>query len=127
MDFSDQFIKILNAIAEKFGMSIDWASDNVLPYIQGLLARIISYEIATSIFWIALGIISIIASIILFRWGMNSNYEEIQIPAVLCSVFVIGLFTIVISVQVHDIITAIYLPETIYLEYFNKYKALVKN
>lgn len=29
---SEEVIKILDALAEKFGLAIDWTSANVLPY-----------------------------------------------------------------------------------------------
>lgn len=34
---SEEVIKILDALAEKFGLAIDWTSANVLPYLQQLL------------------------------------------------------------------------------------------
>lgn len=35
---SDQIISVLDALCEKFGIAIDWTSQNVIPYIQ-LLAK----------------------------------------------------------------------------------------
>ena len=48
--FSDEIIKILDALCEKFGMAIDWTTENITPYLENLAGRIISFEISTSIF-----------------------------------------------------------------------------
>lgn len=52
MNFSSEAIKILDALCEKFGIIIDWSQENILPYAEQLYARLINYEIATSIFHI---------------------------------------------------------------------------
>lgn len=42
---SEEVIKILDALAEKFGLAIDWTSANVLPYLQQLCGKYVTYEI----------------------------------------------------------------------------------
>ena len=49
---SAQIIEILDYLGQKLGMTIDWTSANVMPYVQDLFARFISWEIATSTVWI---------------------------------------------------------------------------
>ena len=46
---SEEVIKILDALTEKFGLAIDWTSANVLPYLQQLCGKYVTYEIATSV------------------------------------------------------------------------------
>lgn len=46
---SEEIIKILDALADKFGIAIDWTSSNVLPYLQQLCTKYVRCEIATSI------------------------------------------------------------------------------
>lgn len=53
---SEEVIKILDALAEKFGLAIDWTSANVLPYLQQLCGKYVTYEIATSVVWILIDI-----------------------------------------------------------------------
>lgn len=53
---SKEVIKILDALAEKFGLAIDWTSANVLPYLQRLCGKYVTYEIATSTVWMIFGI-----------------------------------------------------------------------
>ena len=73
MSLSKEIIEILDYLGRKFGIAIDWTSENVVPYIEDLCARYIKFEIYTSIMWIVLcvgimalaGIIWIICGVIL--------------------------------------------------------------
>ena len=60
MNFSEQTISILDYICNKFGVVIDWTSDNVWPMVEMLAGKYIKWEIASSIIWIILFFISII-------------------------------------------------------------------
>lgn len=46
---SDEIIKVLDALAEKFGIAVDWTRQNIQPYIEDLCHRIVGYELTTSI------------------------------------------------------------------------------
>ena len=39
--------EFVDAIAEKFGMFIDWSAENVVPQIMEILMRYRTYELAT--------------------------------------------------------------------------------
>ena len=54
MSFSSQFIEVLDALCAKFGIVIDWTSQNVMPYLTDLATRLVSYEIWTSAAWIVI-------------------------------------------------------------------------
>lgn len=54
---SEEIIKVLDNLCEKFGIAIDWTSQNVVPYLKELVGRFINYEVVTSIFWIIVGVI----------------------------------------------------------------------
>ena len=49
---SEEIIKVLDYLGEKFGVAIDWTQENVLPYLQDLLSRFAGYRIAISVFWV---------------------------------------------------------------------------
>ena len=68
MNFSSQFIEVLDALCEKFGIAVDWTSQNVMPYLTDLAARIITYEIWTSAAWIVIA-----AIVFLIAWKMTKN------------------------------------------------------
>ena len=55
MEISEQVIKVLDAVCDKFGIAIDWTSNNVIPYIQELGNKIITYDICMNIMWLVIG------------------------------------------------------------------------
>ena len=57
MTVSSQIIEVLDSLCEKAGIAIDWTAENVLPYIQELAGKFVSFEAATSIAWILLVVI----------------------------------------------------------------------
>lgn len=42
---STEIIKILDAICDKFGIAIDWTSQNAMPYLEQVGEHIIQYEL----------------------------------------------------------------------------------
>lgn len=56
---SEEIIKVLDNLAQKFGIVIDWSNQNVMPYIIDLMDRFIKYDIATNICFIIVGIIAL--------------------------------------------------------------------
>ena len=112
MSFSSQFIEVLDALCDKIGIAIDWPSQNVVPYATDLAARIITYEISTSVAWIV-----IVAIVFLIAWKMTKiNCKEDPFDDEwFLGWFVrilIGVFCfITIVFQVFDIIEALALPE----------------
>ena len=112
MSFSSQFIEVLDALCEKFGIAIDWTSQNVVPYVTELATRIIAYEIWTSAAWI-----TIAAIVFLIAWKMTKNlckedaFDEAWFLGWAIRI-VIGFFCfLAIGFEVFDIIEAVALPE----------------
>ena len=116
MQVSDQIIEVLNYLGEKLGVTIDWTSENVLPYVQTLCGKYINWEIATSVAWLVIGLILIVLAIISFKGARNPNIDD---EGFLYMVFVILLIpgVIVMFAQVFDIIKCIYIPELKIYEY----------
>lgn len=84
MTVSEQIIQVIDALCEKFGIAINWTSENVIPYIETLCGKLITYEISTSIVWIVIMVLTSVASIIatkklapIFKRGIErqSTYE----------------------------------------------------
>ncbi len=112
MSFSSQFIEVLDALCEKFGIAVDWTSQNVVPYLTDLAARIITYEISTSVVWM---VIAAILFVIAWKMTKNNCKEDIFADRWFLGWLVrtlIGVFCfITIVFQVFDIIEALALPE----------------
>ncbi|AXU54377.1 hypothetical protein [Clostridioides difficile] len=121
MEFSEQIIKILDNLSNKVGMTIDWSSTNIFPYLQTLTTKCINYEVSTSIFWIVICVIGIVVGALLIY--IDWKYDKGDFPVFIA----LGLFFIVLSVvfmiiQSIDIITAKTFPEKIILNYLLEIK-----
>lgn len=123
---SEEVIKILDALAEKFGLAIDWTSANVLPYLQQLCGKYITYEIATSVVWMLIGVCLLFVGKYVIEkakycWKKykEERYSDYDFGAILLGVLagcaIIGGI-VVILYQTFDIVTCITFPEKIIIE-----------
>lgn len=118
---SDEIINVLEYLAQKIGLTIDWTSENVLPYVEQLFEKFIAYEIATSFAWIGIYIFISIAATLFFVF--TSKIAERQQDSFMLEVgtvaliFVLGISFIVICVQFFDIIECNVFPEKAIYEY----------
>ena len=116
MSFSSQFIEVLDALCAKFGIVIDWTSQNVMPYLADLATRLISYEIWTSMAWI---VILGVAFVVIWKLTKNArkddsfNNEGICVCAWVACCFIVIIFVVVACVEVFDIIRALTIPEVV--------------
>lgn len=121
---SEEIIKILNDLGERFGILIDWSSENILPYLQDLMNRFIKYDIAINILIIILGIIFLIIAILAIKKIIKDKkeiqYYELLDEGILQTITVIISFIIIIcsfATAPTKIIQDIYLPEKTLYEY----------
>lgn len=132
MTVSEQIISVINILCEKFGIVIDWTTENAVPYLEILFSKLINYEIATSIVKMAIIILLSIGSIVAtkkfyptFKDGWRKNAESnCDIGWQVASVFaIIGLIIInfvailVVNAQIMDIIQCTIFPEMYIFEY----------
>ena len=118
MTVSSEIIEVLDYLGEKFGIAIDWTSNNVLPYLQALVDKSIKWEISTSILWIAIAIFIIAMTITLMNLkGFHEiNEETYGMLWVLTGILMLGFF-IVICVQIFDIIECNVFPEKVLYDF----------
>ena len=122
---SEEIIKVLDVLAEKFGLAVDWTSANVIPYLEQLCGKYVNYEIATSVVWLLLGI----GLLFLSKWLLKKTkcfYNKADdgedfydvgciFTGIGCGIAIItGL--IMIITQTFDIITCFTFPEKIIIE-----------
>lgn len=125
---SEEIIKVLDALAEKFGLAVDWTSANVIPYLEQLCGKYVNYEIATSVVWMILGLSLFIIGIVYYRivyknkdWGVVT-YEYLsddytgRILLYVGVIFIFIISMIVICTQIFDIATCITFPEKIIID-----------
>ena len=119
MTISSEIIEVLDYVGEKFGIAIDWTSNNVLPYLQTLVDKFIQWEISTSILWIAIAVfvIAMIISLMNLKGIREFNKEVcdgmLWIPA---GILILGFF-IVICVQIFDIVECNVFPEKVLYDF----------
>lgn len=134
MSISNEIIKVIDALAEKFGVAVDWTSENVIPYLEQLCDKYINYEIATSVVWIVFGVFLISSC----EWGLKiaqyceaESEEDEWSDLDLIAVFVgVGTIIAVVSgiavviTQLFDIVTCLTFPEKIILD---EVKSVINN
>lgn len=117
MSISTEVINIIEVLCQKFGIVIDWISETIMPQIEKLCKNFINYEIFSSIFWIGLALLCVIITLILFIVAKCFWDVEPEIITGLAFVISMVAFIIVVGVQGHDIVTAIYFPEKSIYDY----------
>jgi hypothetical protein len=135
MTVSEQIIQVINALCEKFGIAINWTSENVLPYVELLCRKLVTYEIWTSIAWTIFAIVMIVVSVMFYK-KMKVSYNKkskeatfsweisdweigfiLSIIVAIASVIIGG--TIIIC-QILDIIKCLTFPEMYVFEYVSR-------
>lgn len=128
MTVSKQIIEVLDALCNKFGVVIDWTSQNVIPYVEMLMRKFIIFEIATSIMYIVFFVaLFAISYPITKRWCKKASSAEIYwcdcLETWIAIVGIVitcltGLTCLIgIPVQTYDIIEAITFPEKTIFDY----------
>lgn len=136
MTVSEQIIQVIDALCEKFGIVVDWTNENVVPYLEILCGKLITYEIATSIVWMVIMILISVASIVATKkfyptfkdgWERNArSYVDVgwQVGSVfaIIGIIVVNFSTIcVLGTQIMDIIKCTVFPEMYVFEYISKF------
>ena len=126
---SEEIIKILDELGKRLGIAIDWSNQNIVPYLQELIGRFISFKNVQAIIWIVISLIAIGLSIFglvkLIKWKKSENYDSdtfsddplIFLFSVVGVSTVIFAFTITIICNMQGIFQNILLPELTVLEY----------
>jgi hypothetical protein len=122
MQFSDEIIKVIDNLCEKFGVAIDWTSQNVVSYLQQVGQRVVNYEIGTSIVWLVVGLIALIIGIGCFVYlNKTEDYDTVGI-CFFFGIILSAVGVIMIITQTLDIVTAYTLPEkVIYNQLYDVY------
>lgn len=135
---ANEIIKVIDELCKKFGIAVDWTSENVIPYAQQLCEKYINFEIWTSVLCIVLWGITLIGGIIFFtnrnkalKKFLNdeeecNDFDDAFFDNSLGWIWVLSLivlaasivgFITVVAIQSTDIITCLTFPEKMILEY----------
>ena len=123
---SDEIIKVFDVFANKIGVTVNWTQDNILPYMQKLCGQYVTYEMATSAFWIVIGVCLLFLGKYLISqtkncWAKSKEdpYSDDDVLAIvfglLAALSIINGITVV-GAQIMDIITCLTFPEKVILD-----------
>ena len=112
---NNKVIEVLDYLFQKFGIAVDWTSENIVPYIQVLCEKYISWEISSSIVWIVVGSILFLIGIALIIWDACNLFDLIG-PTVI-GVGIIIAATGILLTNTFDIIRCNVFPELQLIEY----------
>lgn len=120
MYISDEIIKILEYLCDKIGITVDWTSNNVLPYLEQICEKFIRYEIGTSIAWLIIGVICLFFTKWAFKKSKHIKEEIDDVLGMFCYIgtiilLFIGIF--IIGAQTFEIIECCTFPEKVIYDY----------
>lgn len=130
---SEEIIKVLDNLGEKIGITIDWTSENILPYLQDLMSRFIGLKNLQAIIWIVISsiiilvtILAIVGTIKYIKKQDKTSYgydDEVFVCGLID--FAIGMITIIFLIillcNTFGLLQNIYTPELTLLEYISNY------
>ena len=137
MEISEQVIEVLDAVCDKFGIAIDWTNNNVMPYIEQLGNKIVTYDVCMSIMWLVVGCIPLTIAFLIKKFLNKKKLEAEDKPnnyyftdgtldegAEDCY-FIIGILLVVAIVigidNIQSIIQDIVFPEKTIIEFITQY------
>ena len=74
MTVSEQIIQVIDELCKRFGIVVDWTSENIIPCISILFEKLIKYEIITS----GLGIVASIFFFAISIWFVKKTWSAYQ-------------------------------------------------
>lgn len=124
---SEEIIKVLDALGEKFGIAINWTSENVMPYLQQLCSKYITYEIATSVVWLLIGICLLFIGKYLIekakqywkQYEEEDAYSDLDAMTIIYGILAVNVILVGIILILHqtiDIVTCVTFPEKMLIE-----------
>ena len=122
MTVGQQIIEVLDALCQKFGIAINWTSDNILPYVEDLARNAVRYELYTSLLYSIIFAIGMAIFIVFIRliwcWLKKDEPAEEESMEMAATFFVIFLICAIICFvlllfQLVDIVTCFTFPEKV--------------
>lgn len=121
MTVSEQIIQILDNLCSKIGIAIDWTSENMIPYVEMLSKKLITYEICMSVLGIVFKLLLIFGTVVvakklapIFKAGRDEVGTAL---AVIGACFVVGICILASCSEIVDIVKCITFPELYIFEY----------
>ena len=128
MSFSSELITVLDYLAQKLGIVIDWTAENIRPYLEDLCKRFMEYEILNSFITVGAWSVFLIFFICWLiptnhiarkRYEWDWDYITCWAAAIAWIGFVVCLLGVIISAVVEGlhIVECWKMPEKVIIEY----------
>lgn len=125
--FSSQIIEILDDLAKRFGIAIDWTQDNIIPYLNELIQKYLSYYFWVRVSLISLGFLFSFLFIFIVSkkrkkigedWDPDCNWDHTFIFVLgVVGYGLLGIMIVVLLCNIPNLIACKVFPEKIILEY----------
>ena len=115
---SSEIIKLLDELCARFGIAVDWTSENVMPQLEIIADKLVRYEHVTSIMLLVFGAILIAVGVTLVIADMKLDWDGFG--CFIGIVIIVG-GTIISIKQIIDIIACKTFPEKILIDYLTVY------
>lgn len=122
---NNEITEVINTLSEKFGIVIDWTQQNIQPYIQDLMNRLVQCKLTEYIILSVFSFIMLCVSIYFFCWGMkkiffNSNNnlmdEDVLTVCVVLSIILFVINLVILYITIGNIVECIYVPEKVFIK-----------
>lgn len=130
---SAEVIKVFNYIGEKLGIAIDWTQENIMPYLEDLVARFVKLNVIEAGLGVFICLICFIVSLIFFVkmiktffqyqktnesnffWEEGEYYDTaLTIPTIILTI-ICGICLLIgiigVPMNISELIKWIYIPE----------------
>ena len=118
---SKEIIAVLDDLAKRFGIAIDWTSKNVTPYLTELFEKFITWELYTSIAWICICVVLTGLLLLVSYIAYKKDSDEILFIFGFAGFAGLLITTTVVCVQIFDIIECKTFPEKVLFDYVDYY------
>ena len=118
---AEQIIEVIECLAQKFGIAIDWSAENLLPFAEHLSGRIVDWKIAQSWFWIIFCGIFFIAGIVCTICSFKVDDYGFSCGLGLLGTLALLGFGAGLGVYIYELVKALTFPELAILEYIKTF------
>ena len=123
---SDQSIKVLDNLGEKFGLAIDWSSKNIQPYLKELMEKCVNYTFTIDVIWLCIATLLLIVGIILLTMGLkvkkkHNYWDDTESAFVTFSVLAFGATILICIFDVPEMIACKTFPEKVIIDMAQSY------
>lgn len=129
---SGEIITVLDELCRRFGIVIDWSSQNVVPQLEVLVQKAVAYEYWTSVMWLVFGSILIVIGLAIAIIGVRHTIKDakehwgyydpdIYLAYAFFAIAFLLVGTPIIIFQVTDMIACQTFPEKVVLDMLKEY------